>query len=328
MSESLSKIDFFNSYFELLKSRGIASVILHTYKAYPEHIHSDVDYCVSDGDLAEIIPLVDEHCQKSGWRLVQIMQHESKAFFCICVSKYDSSEYLELDVCSDYMREGKILIRAEDLLAGRRCLRDKHFYVPSPGAEFCYGLWKSVAKKKSTQMMFDQLNTLYDRDPENCLNAMVDLGIFESHHNAQYWKTQGEKIYSNLVSRYNKMPVASQKRQLQRLYSRVVNPSGLVILLPSRESKNETDLILNACRHAFRKTARSKKSDSPAATWKIMLRSTLVLYEGKGFSRWLLCTLAARFDALLQLGTGSLDQKTNQIFEYLEVRLVKRWGLR
>ena len=36
MKHSLSTINFFNSYFELLKHEDIAHVILHTYDQYPE----------------------------------------------------------------------------------------------------------------------------------------------------------------------------------------------------------------------------------------------------------------------------------------------------
>jgi len=197
MPTSLSKIDFFNRYFELLESRGIASVILHTYEAYPEHIHSDVDYCVSGDNLPSIVPLVYEHCQASGWRLVQIMQHECKAFFCICVSIQDPTECVEFDVCSDYMREGKVLISAEKLLANRRPYAQTSFHIPSLGAEFCYRLWKSIAKKKPLEKMREPLDSLYAQDSESCSNAMLDLNILVTQPSIQQWDKKHNALFTD-----------------------------------------------------------------------------------------------------------------------------------
>ena len=72
MKHSLSTINFFNSYFELLKHEDIAHVILHTYEQYPERLHSDVDYCVSDQNLRRVIPLLYAHWVCLGYMAVRL----------------------------------------------------------------------------------------------------------------------------------------------------------------------------------------------------------------------------------------------------------------
>lgn len=329
MSAPLSKIDFFNRYFELLESRGIASVILHTYEAYPEHIHSDVDYCVNDDDLPSIVPLVFVHCQASGWRLVQIMQHECKAFFCICVSKQDPTECVELDVCSDYMREGKVLISAEKLLANRRPYSQTSFHIPSLGTEFCYRLWKSVAKKKPLEEMRGPLDGLYEQDPESCSNAIFDLNILGSHSTITSWEKQSDAIFGDLQKRYGQMSVMSRKGQFQKFFRRLIHPSGLLVFLPSGHGSEEKQALTKACGHAFRKTKILDGPDSFVKTWNRVLRSTLVLCDAGGLRQRLLGIMADWFDAgLLIREPASQKEMTSAIFQYLEKRLVKRWRLK
>jgi len=329
MSKSLSKIEFFNGYFELLETRGIASVILHTYEAYPEHIHSDVDYCVSDDDLPGIVPLVLEYCRASGWRLVQIMQHESKAYFCICVSKQDPSEYIELDVCSDYMREGKILIAAETLLANRRPYGQTSFHIPSLGAEFCYRLWKSVAKRKPLKEMRAQLDGLYELGSEECSHAMIDLNIIDRDSSSTSWEKQSDEIFESLQHRYDQMPVSSRKGQWQKFIRRVIQPSGLLVFLPTGLGGQEKEALAKRCGHAFRKTEISNAPDSFIRTWSRVLRSTLVLCDVGGSKQRLLGIVANGFDAGLKFSEHtSQKEMVSDVFQYLETRLVKRWHLK
>lgn len=322
---SLSKIEFFNSYFELLCKRGIQSVVLHTYDEYPENIHSDVDYCVSDSNLSKIIPLVCEHCKASGWRLIQIMQHEAKAYFCVCVSKDSPEMCVELDVCSDYMREGKTLLSADSLLSNARKMKGKSFYIPSIANEFAYSLFKSVAKGKPKSEMLMKLNELYLKDAVTCESLLQNMGVVDGGN--LVWSEDAPRIYDQYVSYYQKMSVDSRFGEFKRRLHRVIRPSGLLLLISSRR---EVEVQAVSCggnakfAHSFRKVRIPDDGRGRLKDFLVMLRSTLFVYQKSTVRVRCLLWLGRVFGASLVIQENG-ENIEDDVLTYLENRVSKRW---
>lgn len=328
MKHSLSTINFFNSYFELLKHEDIAHVILHTYEQYPERLHSDVDYCVSDQNLRRVIPLLYAHCVNSGWKLVQIMQHEVKAFFCVCVSSQNPNNYIQLDVCSHYMREGKVLIKADDLLRNRRKLKHKSFYIPAVGVEFCYSLWKSVAKRKLIGEMFNSLGDLYNADPTQCREIMETLQMTCSEDSFRSWDQDGKKIHQKLANRYHKQSINYRRDQIKKWITRVRQPTGLYLILPQNSPGINTKSVASQLSALFRSTLVESETKLSPRVYKEILRSTLVIRLQGDRRCGILTVLASTQQAVLQIGIIDEGRAIETVLDYLETRLVKRYGIR
>ncbi len=328
---SKSKIEFFNSYFNFLEENDIQSVILHTYADYPEKIHSDVDYCVGEADLGKIIPLINQHCYDSGWRLVQILQHEVKAFFCICVSQSNPSEYVELDVCSDYMREGKILLRAEWLLQNRRALEGKAFYVPAVGREFCYTLWKSVAKKKSKEEMLGKLDVIYEINPEECEMSLIQSNMVVSEVMEAWCGARAEEVYAQQEQQYADASKVGVVSRFVKLLRRVVQPSGLLILVDGSEDDLESHLgshFYSSIKPCFRKVGMTIEKVHLINTSVKLLKSSLVLCNASKLIPKTLYLPAKMFSSAYKLKLEHNDNMIGEVHAYLERRLQKRWGLK
>lgn len=324
--KSLSKSEFFNSYFIWLESQEIESVILHTYENYPAQIHSDIDYCVSQKNLDRIVPLVHEHCKASGWLLVQVMQHEVKAFFCICVSRDNPNCFVQLDACSDYMREGKVLIKSNSLLKNRRKLPNKHFYVPSLEAEFCYTLWKAVAKKKGLDSVVQRLNDLYQNHHEACVQAMLNCGVVRDSSLAHSWKNKSQVIYDDLLGNYDNLKFDSRWNNWMRLLQRLVKPSGLLIVMNQGSNEELVQMPMTlGC--SFRKVEVLGGGESIISSYKKILRSTVIIFCHESTKSRLLLCLSKIFDAGVFIESAGEIETAQTIHEYLGVRLVRRWGL-
>lgn len=324
---SYSKIIFFNSYFELLESRNIDHVILHTYDAYPEEIHSDVDYCVNDEDLERIPALIHEHCSNSGWRLVQILQHEVKAFFCICVSLSDPTEYIELDVCSDYMREGKVLLRAEQILSSRRKARGRSFQIPSVGAEFCYSLWKSVAKGKSLDQSAKKLAEIYEQSPEECECAMRVGKMGAAFLERGSWNEQGQQIYAKLEQIYAGADKVSRSSRFKKLYKRLTEPSGLFLCI-NESVKGVDGRFIASMKPCFRKVDKTLTKSHLFKTPVKVLRTRLIMSDRERLIVRLVYLTCKFFNAGYKLESTMSQNAVSDVHAYLEQRLQKRWGFK
>ena len=327
MKHSLSTINFFNSYFELLKHEDIAHVILHTYDQYPERLHSDVDYCVSDQNLRRVIPLLYAHCVNSGWKLVQIMQHEVKAFFCICVSSQNPNNYIQLDVCSHYMHEGKVLIKADDLLRNRRKLKHKSFYIPAVGVEFCYSLWKSVAKKKPIEAMFKRLADLYDSDPVQCREVMQTMQMISGKGSFRSWEEHGEPLHQKLESIYQNRSIDYRRGQTRKWLARVERPTGLYVSLSRDLSEADRKSIIRQLSPYFRSARVQNSSKISPSVYKDILKSTLIVSVQSNQRCGVLALLASIQQAVLQIESPDQGRVIEAVLDYLESRLVKRCGI-
>jgi len=173
--EPLGKNDFFNAFWNELERHKISYAVLHSWQNYPEQISSDVDYAVRDTKIREIVPLLSKFSRAHGWRLVQVIEHEPKAFYCVCIQKGGDFEQLDLDVTANYARLGHRLIPNKYLLEGHRKISGKEFYVTSVSSEFCYLLAKASAKQKKYSDISHRILELLDEDLEGCWHRFITI---------------------------------------------------------------------------------------------------------------------------------------------------------
>lgn len=81
--------------------------------------------------------MLDDTLVGTGWRVIQFWRHENYAADCV-ISNDD--EFLQVDFCTHYERNGRVVISVQELLDGKRMY--KNFYIPKPQTEFTYVLVK------------------------------------------------------------------------------------------------------------------------------------------------------------------------------------------
>lgn len=227
MQKQYNKIDFFNSYWAALAKQGWKAVVLHSWEDYPERFDSDVDYAVLGPSRAELLRFLDAFARDRGWRLIQAIDHEPGAVFCVCIQTGTPFDSIQLDVCWAYRRKGHVYLTADFLFQKIMVANGKAFFVPTPGVQICYLLAKAVAKGKSFEIIRPQLEghlAAASADVQSLVSqafgsAPQDLMDFES------WKTWfDEYTRCQIVTRRRRIGI----KEVVLYCRRVVFPTGFV----------------------------------------------------------------------------------------------------
>ncbi len=118
-------------------------------------------------DMPRVSTLLTQAAARCGAQLLQAIQHESSAFYFVLAKEGDRQlGFLNPDCCSDYRRRGRLWLRADDNLQGRRAF--KNFSVPSIPDEFIYYFIKKVLKQSIDASQMRRLHGLYQRAPQDC----------------------------------------------------------------------------------------------------------------------------------------------------------------
>ncbi len=141
---------------ELLNHSGIPYCLLHGREQLGESATPDVDLAILPRDLGRLEALL---FSLKGSRCVQLLQHETTGFYFVLQAAGEkASRFLRLDLATDFRRDGRLFMKAAELLSGRRL--DDSICVSSPEVEFAYLLTKKVLKEAASQAQMERLQLL------------------------------------------------------------------------------------------------------------------------------------------------------------------------
>jgi thymidylate kinase len=163
-----TKSDMFVALLECLNQYDIQYTLVGKIRDFPQNIAGDVDIVVPTEKLHRLLECLSEIGSNLPVRIVQILQHEQSAFFMVIALLKGgklTSTFLHPDICSDYYRNGRLLIPAKILLENCRFLEDKGFNAPAPSRNFLYYLIKRIGKGKIEAERQEYLGELYPHDP-------------------------------------------------------------------------------------------------------------------------------------------------------------------
>lgn len=304
---------FVRQFFAFLDREQVAAAVLHGWEEGFEGELSDIDFVVEDRVFPDLAPLVARHCRESGWRLCQVLRHETTAAFFVCSAADDPACVVALDACSSYQRRGTVFLRAADLLEGRVALPWGGHRV-APVMELNYRLVKAAAKAKRPEAVSGTLAAYPTgvRD-ESAAWLRAAFGITVSD-----W-SEGEvaRVLGELRSRTGWSPRFLGPRSLLRILRRVLRPTGLAVVLgdaPPSLAERFGDVFGGLY---FR---RVKEQDRTGPTaWPALARSTLVLGRSRGAGTGLLKRLGLAWEA------G--ERPVESLAAFLEDRCARRENL-
>ena len=141
--------------------------LLSGFEDYPNVAGSDVDFMVRPRDIEQVAPLLLAVAQECGAHLVQAIQHETSAwYFVLAKTQGPTVAYLHPDCCTDYRREGRLWLAAEEVIEHRQ--RYKDMFVPAIADEFAYYLTKKILKQRITSGQWQRIVSLYLSCREEC----------------------------------------------------------------------------------------------------------------------------------------------------------------
>lgn len=222
--------EFVRGFFKFLELCDIRNAVLHGGTHGFEHELSDVDFCIDRWNFSLLPGLVNKYCDQQGWRLCQILVHETTAAYFVCSACDAPDCSVALDACSDYQRNGTSFLVAEELLGGRQVL-SWGGYGLSPEIELRYRFAKAAAKNKSAIAVAAEFSC-YPLSArlacEKWLKAKWGVMIIS-------WGPVGVSlVLSQIRGRSNYYPSIWQSGSLARMVGRVVRPTGLIVIVGSR----------------------------------------------------------------------------------------------
>ena len=128
---------------------GIRYAVLGDTSKFPA-LDGDVDISIRRQDFPALERVLMDFRGSVDATLVQAIQHEQTSVFYILAWKDSQGApvFLQLDICSDYFRSGRLIMTADELLDSRLQLivGDAAIYVPGSYSRFVYYLAKKVKK--------------------------------------------------------------------------------------------------------------------------------------------------------------------------------------
>lgn len=267
-----TKADYLQLFFDFLGAQDINYCVVGDTKGVPDIILSDIDIVVSVNSLQQLSKLVRGFVDKEQLSLVQLLQHEQTAFYFVLAWMTEKGEiqYLHPDICTDYYRNGKKLLSAQEIVEG--CVEartetgePKGFRVPRPDMEFIYYLLKKVDKDSLETKHVWHLREEWRKDPQGCI---VQIRRFWPGEKAEVliqaamvneWGTVVASLSDLQKSLHSKLSFSfiDLLREFARKVRRVIWPTGLfvVFLGPDGSGKSSViDKVIPKLSPAFRKT--------------------------------------------------------------------------
>ena len=277
----ITKDKFIEKYWGEVASRNWTAVVLHDWEKIPHAITSDIDYVISGPRPSELVCLISDYCETSGWSLIQIIEHEVDALYCVCFQKEDPFECVLLDVTWDYRRKGFDLVSNEILIRGCWMPEGKPFNVPAPSVEFLYRLIKAAAKGKDLKEVEGPLRKLADADSEGCQNVLKEVTgrNFGGEEGSFFSRVQGEFLsdpYFQKIRSGRKFGI----REFRLYTKRILEPTGLIVELPEGITDDVIEAVGEKMGKGFRTTRIEVKRGSWISDWVARRKSVLVLRKG------------------------------------------------
>lgn len=263
---------FTRGFFLFLEERNIRAAVLHGGGDAFERELSDVDFVVGNSDFGRLPELVASYCADSGWLFCQNLRHETTAAYLVCCAADDPSSVVALDACSDYQRNGVLFLNADELLGERRALPWGGSEL-STGMELCYRFAKSAAKGKDAAASIAEFSKYPDEARTVCTDWLADrFGI----QLGDWSEPAVSSALDSLRGCCRKRPPVARLDSLRRIVSRIVHPSGLLVVTGRNHFETTSEALKVVFGDVFFRRFRCERHWRPALV-KDLIASTLIV---------------------------------------------------
>ncbi len=267
-----STATFVRGFFNFLDEQGYDAAVLHGWRGGFEGPLSDVDFVLNPNGFNQLVPLLDAWCDSQGWLLCQVLRHESTAAYCVCSSAADPRQVVALDACSDYRRNESILIPAADLLIERVRLTTGGYRVADE-VELRYRFAKAAAKDKDPQTVAAEFSCHAESSRVACRSWLLNSWNIP----LDGWDASSlGRAIQRLRSHTHDRPPLTCLHSLRRIASRVLHPSGMIVVTAEADFESTATMLENAFgRLHFRRFLKSRHWQP--SLLKDLITSTLIV---------------------------------------------------
>lgn len=252
--------------FAVLTERGVPYALLGDPEAALDgERDNDYDLVVPSTKLTEHFAWLQSYADRTGTFPVQCLQHEATAFYYVLAERDRTPvRYVKIDFCSDYVRNGRLLLSADKLLNDAYRNEDG-IMVPAPAQAFIYYLLKKIDKRTPING-FAYLQRTYCADKEGARKAL--RCFFPERQITEIIRAFEQDDWPALQRRQAplrrclpgavRFPGHLLLREGPRIVRRIMQPSGLMIAVLGPDGSGKSTVIEQVRQRAtpmFRKTA-------------------------------------------------------------------------
>lgn len=243
-------------FFGALNARAIPYCVMGDSAHLPQVPQNDVDIVCGEESGPAVAAIIATFSARHGGWVAQVLRHESSAFYHVLYIRRAGgrSVYLKLDICRDYIIDGRLYLAADWLLAERKRVGDAPFFTAAPAREFAYYLLKKMAKGVADGAALRHLSGLLSSDREGCRAVL-----------RRYWSEESAKLIEQAIAagRWSDLATAmpTLRRELDlhlprrslslglaeigRGIDRVLRPTGFVVAVLGPDGSGKGTLLAN-----------------------------------------------------------------------------------
>lgn len=261
--------------FRFLERAGAPWCVVGDARDYPQAIASDLDIVLAPEAFAGLPRLLAQFCRECDVRLVQWIEHEQTAVYCVLawLGGDGGFRFLAADFCSDYCRGGRRLLAAEELLEEWAPAADargyaRGFRVPPAPVQFIYYLMKKVDKLELDDEHGEYLSACWHEDPEGARSLLFrywppaeEAGLIARAAAANRWFPVRAVLRRLRRTLHRSAPLTLRglAGELGRRIRRALRPTGLTVAVLGPDGSGKSSLIermLEDLEPAFRRSLR------------------------------------------------------------------------
>jgi thymidylate kinase len=246
----MNSTEIFNYLFEEFNKKKVEYVIIHSYQNLPKRFDSDIDIAIDVKKIEDAIKLLDHTLKGTGWCVIQFWRHEYYAADCVISN---DKEFLQVDFCSHYERNGRMVMTVSELLKDRK--KYKNFYIPASVTEFTYILVKKILKKNFSESSKEHLTSLWlNMNEEEKSATKKSLKRFLSKKRiddiikkieiAEYDSINLDSAHIELRNKTSELKTNIHYKffDTARKIERIIHPTGLFIVLLGVDGAGKTTI--------------------------------------------------------------------------------------
>lgn len=157
-----------SEFFDHMNRQDLPWVVMNNYDGLPEVIPSDIDFSIPPSLFGRLDAFIRDFAERADARLVQKIWHGNmKCAYILVTGPKGAREFVQLDFFTAFSTKGApSLIAHEDLVAGRRAL--KNFHVPRPEIELVFTVMRRLFKNDWSERHCARIAELADQigDPD------------------------------------------------------------------------------------------------------------------------------------------------------------------
>jgi hypothetical protein len=250
----------------------VRAAVLHGGEDGFERELSDVDFVVDRLSFLKLPALIDTYCTKAGWQFCQVLRHETTAAYFVCSANDDPACAVALDACSDYQRNGTLFLSAEDLLENLISL-PWGGYGLTPTTELRYRFAKAAAKNKDTLAASSEFARYPEESRRDCASWLKENWGISS---VSWSPADLSPALAKFRGNSNQRPSILQSGAFARILSRILLPTGLVVIAGHTDFEATAARLESVFAHLYFRRTRKAARWQPAMP-KDLIASTLIV---------------------------------------------------